>query len=171
MSDETYIQDIERGKLGDARGVTDALAAVKQRHTRVYRWKKLLLATGTVLADAMAADATAESFGGRIPFAGIVTKIVLTASVAVTGDAANHATVTVSKRDAAGANLTTLGTLTTDSDAPGQGSLVAFLGELFTLTNANLEVVAGGTFTWSVAKGGAGVVLPIFEIEVHVLEQ
>ncbi len=169
MSDTTYAQNSEQGAFQDAKDITDPVALARKRGSRILSFKKIILATGVELADAMAADATAEAPGFRFPFNGIVTNIKLTLHVALTGDAANNFTMTVSKRDAAGANLTTLGTIT--SDIPGAGSFVAFVGEDFTLTNANLEVVAGGFCTWSIAKGGAGVVVPTFTCDVTVLDQ
>ncbi len=172
MSDTTTTIDMETGRLQSASSViTDPVAESRKQRSRILSFRKLIIATGTELADAMAADATAECRGFRFPFAGIVTGITLTLHAALTGDAANHFTMTVSKRDAAGANLTTLGTITSDSDAPGNGSFVAFVGEALTLTNANLQVVAGGFCTWSIAKGGAGVVVPTFTCDVTVLDQ
>jgi hypothetical protein len=175
VSDETYKQDIEAGRFGDARGVSNAFNLVKAANTLVYKFRKVVLSTGVLLADAMASTTTAESFGFQIPILdgysagtefGIVRRITLTPDSAITGDAANAATVTVSKRDSAGGSLTTLGTITTLNS--GAGSFTAFVGEDFTLTSANLILVAGGTVTWSIAKNGTGVVMPNFEIAVHV---
>lgn len=169
MSDSTYAQGIEQGDYQDAKDIADPVALMKKRNSRILTFRKLVIATGVELADAMASTATAETRGFRFPYAGIVTNIKLTPHAAITGHATDAFTMTVSKRDAAGANLTTLGTIT--SLTSGAGSFVAFVGENFTLTNANLEVVAGGYCTWSIAKNGSGVVVPTFDCDVTILDQ
>jgi hypothetical protein len=171
VSDQTYKQDIEIGGLQSARGVSNPFTAVSQLHTRVLNIRKLVIATGVELADALAATTTAETRGRRIPYVGLVTKITLTAHVAVTGDAANGFTLTCSKRDAAGGSLTTLGTISSVNATPALGNFVAFVPKSLTLTNANLQVVADGAITWSIAKGGTGVVVPTFDLDVFILDQ
>lgn len=135
----------------------NAIAEVAKQRTRVYRFTK-------TTADAMASTATAEAATPwiRNHTVGLVRAIRVHPTAALTGDPTNNATITVSKRDAAGANLTTLGTLTTTA------SWVAGTSVSFTLTAANLAVVAGGGFTMSIAKGGTGVVVPISEIVIEV---
>lgn len=171
MSDTTEQIKARQGELQDNVNVTAPATEAQKQRTRILNFKKLIKATGVELVDAMAADVTAETRGARIPFDGIVTKIVLTTHVAVAGDAANGFTMTVSKRDAAGINLTTLGTISSVNAVPASGNFVAFLGRLFTLTNANLQVVSGGTVTWSIAKNGTGVIVPTFDCDVFVLDQ
>jgi hypothetical protein len=171
VSDQTYKQDIETGGLSSARGVTDPLGAVKQIHSRVLNAKKLVIATGVELADAAVGTATAETRGATIPFAGVVTGVKLTLHGAVAGNAADGFTMTISKRDAAGINLTTIATISSVNAVPASGNFVAFLGKAATLVNAALQVAAGGMITWSIAKNGAGVVVPTFDLDVTVLDQ
>jgi len=169
MSDTTYATDIAIGELQSAKDVTDPVAEVREQRSRILSFRKLIIATGTELVDAMAADITAECRGFRFPFAGVVTSIVLTLHTTTAGHATDAFTMTVSKRDAAGGTLTTLGTIT--SLVVATGGFTAFVGRALTLTNANLQVVAGGYCTWSIAKNGAGVVVPTFVCDVTVLDQ
>lgn len=169
--DDQYDINSRIGSLTDAKDVTDPVGQARKQRSRILNFKKLVIATGVELADAAAATATAETRGVRFPFDGIVTSILLTLHTLVAGDAANGFTMTVSKRDAAGANLTTLGTISSVNATPALGSFVAFVGKEFTKTNANLQVVAGGYGTWSIAKNGTGVIVPTFDCDITVLDQ
>jgi len=169
MSDTEYKQGIEQGDLGDAKDVTDPVRETRRMYTDVFRIRK-------TAADAMAADATGETFGFTFPLLtgftaatryGRVMRIDVTTDADVPVDAADGAVITVSKRDAAGANKTTLGTYSTLAAA--QGGLAEFVRKTFALTNANLEVLMGGSVTFEIAKAGAGQIVPISEIQVHVL--
>jgi hypothetical protein len=156
--------------LGDRKGDlknllgSGAEAEAEKQFTDVFRIRK-------AAADSMATDTTAETLGFTFPYAGRVTKIGIVTDADATGHASNHATVTVSKRDAAGANKAALGTYTTDSDVAGQGTLAEFVEKDFDLTDANVAVVENGACTFEIAKGGSGVVVPISEIAVYVLRQ
>lgn len=151
-------KDLDVGKYATPLGSnTAAKAEVAKRRTRIIKFKK-------VAADAMASTTTAET---ATPWEGIYTAGQVTAiyahpTAALTGHATDNAVITVSKRDAAGANKTTLGTLTTTA------SWVAGTRVAFTLTAANLAVVEGGSITMEIAKGGSGVAVPISTIEVAV---
>ena len=120
-------------------------------------------------ADAMASTTTSETGGPTFLRAGIVKRIEIDTEADATGHADNHGTITVSKRDAAAANKTTLGTYTTDSDVSGQGTLTKWITKAFDLTEANVVVVRGGKATWEIAKGGTGVVIPVSRIRIYVL--
>ncbi len=171
MSDTTYATNIATGRLQSAKDVTDPVAEARKQRSRILNFKKLVIATGIELADATAATTTAETRGFRFPYAGIVTGIKLTCHDAVAGSATVGFTMTVSKRDAAGANLTTLGTITSVNATAALGNFVAFVAKSFTLTNANLAVVEGGYCTWSIAKTSTGVIVPTFDCDVTVLDQ
>lgn len=168
-ADTEYKRNIEQGDLGDAKDVTDPVAATRRQYTDVFRFRK-------IAADAMAADATAETYAFSLPLPagytaatryGHVLKIDIATDADVANDAADGVLITVRKRDAAGANPLTLGTYSTLDAA--QGALAEFVRKAFALTNANLEVLMGGSITVEIAKDGAGKVLPICEIMVHVL--
>lgn len=77
----------------------------------------------------------------------------------ITNDNTNNATITVSYRlSSTGGTLTTLGTLTTSITALG-ATIAQWQAVAFTLTAANLLIAGGATLTFSIAKGGSGVVV------------
>ncbi len=163
MSNQTLLQDSLMGLFATPLGNEGAKTEVESICTEVFRWKK-------AAADAMASDATTETLGFSVPWAGYVTKITIVTDADVTGHASNHATVTVNKRDAAGANSVAIGTYTTDSDVAAQGSLAEFVDKTFALSAVAgaRDVVEGGCINVAIAKGGSGVVIPIAEIAVHI---
>lgn len=119
-------------------------------------------------ADAMAADTTAErTCAFKVPswcLDGIrVTKLTVLPQAACTGHDDNHATITFAANGGSGAR-TTVATISTDTNGGG-ASWVAFAAIDATLsaTPANLVVAVGGLFTVAIAKGGSGVVVPIFD--------
>ncbi len=80
-----------------------------------------------------------------------------TAPIAVATDPANNATVTITKRDAAGINPLVAATQVTT--AAGFGALVAFLPAPIPVTVANVIVPINGSLTVLVSKAGTGVAL------------
>lgn len=122
--------------------------------------------------DAMASTTTAETalhislpaspavLGTSTPRAFQVNQILYTpVTGSITNDNTNNATITVSYRlPSTGGTLTTLGTLTTSITALG-ASIAQWQAAVFTLTTANLLIAAGATFSFSIAKGGSGVVV------------
>ncbi len=161
-TDTEVVKGLAVGEISSALGSNaNAAAEIAKQRTRVFVIKK-------AAADSMASDATTETLGFSVPYAGRVKAIYVTTDADVTGHASNHATITINKRDAAGANSATLGTYTTDSDVAGQGSLAEFVRKAFDLTEANVAVVAGGCVNLAIAKGGSGVVVPIAEIQVWI---
>jgi hypothetical protein len=91
-----------------------------------------------------------------------VKKIRFTAPIAVTANGSNFATITVSKRTAAGAAVT-LGTFSTSAT-----SMVAFVPADLTLTAANLKLAAGDVITVAISKTGTGVALTAATSNVNV---
>lgn len=135
-----------------AMGLSDAIAEVGKSESTYFFWDK-------AADDGMASTTTSETFTGVYSkYAAILKSITYSPTTGgVTADAANYATVTASKRDSAGANKTTLGTLTTT--IASSGNLTQGAGKAFVLTNANVALSAGSTFTWEIAKTGTGVVM------------
>lgn len=158
MSDTSNVIDLLVDKFSAAAGSnSDARAALNALFARRYEMVK-------TAADSMASDTTAVTANPwrRITKAGTVKSIYIHSTAALTGHASNNATITVSKYDAAGANKTTLGTITTTA------SWVAGTSVALTLTDANLAVVEGGSLAFEIAKGSSGVAVPICTIEVLV---
>lgn len=161
-TDTEIVKGLAVGEISSALASNSlATAEIAKQRTRVFKINK-------GAADSMASDTTGETLGFSVPYAGRVTAIYLTTDANVTGHADNHATITVNKRDAAGANSATLGTYTTDTDVTGQGTVAEFVRKAFDLTEANVAVVAGGCVNFAIAKGGTGVIIPIAEIQVWI---
>lgn len=163
MSDTDKAKDLLEGYLASALG-TNALAAAEVQKQRV----RVLKMTKTA-ADAMAGDATAETYGCDVSYNGRVLFLYWKGDADVAAHADNHATITVNKRDAAGANSATVGTLTSDLDTTT--TWAEFVRKAFTLTDANTTVVAGGTLNYAIAKGGSGVVVPKGDILAFVVDE
>jgi hypothetical protein len=157
MSAADYTQEKLQGDLLDS---PDAVKASKA----------LLTVTLTIAVGAAGTAGTplAESEPTPIPFDGEVLDAYFTALTAVTQDAANTATFTLNKRDAAGANKTVVAAKQTLTG--GGGSTVALAGYQLTLVNGATYVVKGGVFSVEVTKQGTGVATPAGNITV-VLRQ
>jgi hypothetical protein len=95
-----------------------------------------------------------------------VTSCKLVVPVAVTGHAANYATVTVAHRTSAGASATTIASYVTDT--PTTDDLVAFAPEELTITAANAVVPAGGVVTVACAKASSGVAMAAATSQAYV---
>lgn len=80
---------------------------------------------------------------------------------AMAADNTDYVTTTIKKVDGAGGAGVSVATY--DSRAANNGALAAFVPLAMTLTAtlANREVAAGSTFTFEIAKAGAGKIVPI----------
>lgn len=161
-TDRQYIKLAGVGEVASL-PLTDAIGAVGAANSDFFIYSK-------AAADGMASTTTAETdFNVYFPRIVICKAIRLTAQGGtITADPTNNAVITVSKRDSAGANLTTLGTLTTNSAGLGGATLAQRATAAFTLTAANVRIAAGSTITFSIAKGGTGVVVPISMLSLEV---
>jgi hypothetical protein len=115
-------------------------------------------------ADAMASTTTAETWvtDGLLDGACRLYKAFLVCTGAgITADAANNAAVTVSKRDSAGANKTTLLTFTTNIAFGNVTQNVPKSLAAAVSASTAVDVTALSTLTWEVAKNGTGVVVPV----------
>jgi hypothetical protein len=135
----------------------NAKAEVAKQRKRFYTFYK-------TAADAMASTASAVTtfVWPTIIAAGNVTKIIINSTAALTGHATDNAVITVNKLDAAGANTTAVGAITTTA------SWVAGTDVVVPLTAAAIAVVEGGSFNMAITKGGSGVVVPICSVTVVV---
>lgn len=118
---------------------------------------------GATFTDGGTAATAADEFvvyrnatGGNVR---VVSAYVAT-PVAVTADASHYKTITLQKRDSAGANNATVAAATTQTaGAGGTGDLTAFAPVALTLTAANVVVAAGGVLTIKAIKTGNGVAI------------
>jgi hypothetical protein len=164
-TDRASLKMQQAGALGSfasgGTAVSDAVGTVGQAHSDIFVFDK-------AAADAMASTTTAETYTGiNLPYAGKVKAITFVpTSGGLTADASNYATVTVSRRDSAAANKTTLGTITTT--VASSGNLTQGVGEDAVLTSANVDFAADSTVTFEIAKTGTGVVVPAGRFTVLV---
>lgn len=129
-----------------------------------------------LIANATAGTGVTESVLEHVRRDGIVRSITLIAPIAVAVDGTNNATITVSKRTAAGA-AATIATIPTTAAGIGAGGFVAFVPFEVTaaqFTAANTQLAAGDVLTVAIAKGGSGVALTaatsFFTVSVDVEE-
>jgi hypothetical protein len=112
-------------------------------------------------ADAMASTTTSETYTGLIavPKVRIVAAYMTVLATGITVDATNNATITINKRDSAAANKTAVATLVTNV---ATGNLVIGAPKAMTVstTSGAFVVDALSGFTYEIAKGGTGVVVP-----------
>lgn len=119
----------------------------------------------TKAADGSAAATTAETVIGYVQRACKLLAVRYVPAAALTADATNNATITVSKRVAGGGSKTTIATIVTDVAG---GSWVQWSAKAFSLTGtaADLQIAAGSGLTFEIAKGGTGVVVPAGVLEL-----
>lgn len=120
-------------------------------------------ATYTKLVDGNAAATLAETIVFSAPAGAIVLGVRFNPSAALTADNTDYATLTVARRDAAGANAADIAEITTE--ITGTGDWVAFVAEDFAPLD-NTSIVAGGSVTFEIAKAGSGVVVPAGILQV-----
>lgn len=114
-------------------------------------------------ADGAANTTTAENSLGAVFESGTLVDAYVIPDAALTADDTNNAVITISKRDSAGANKTTIATITTNV---ASGNWVQFARKALTLSN--VTIAAGSSFTYEIAKGGTGVQLPALRIALVI---
>lgn len=113
--------------------------------------------------DGAANTTTAENvLGGAVFESGTLVDAYIFPDAALTANDTDYATITISKRDSAGANKTTVATLVT---TVAGGSWVQFARKAFTLSGGGATTIAAGAgFTFEIAKAGSGVQIPACRI-------
>jgi hypothetical protein len=149
-TDREILKQQEAGSLCTTAAV-DPINEVAKAHS-------LWLGFAKAADDAMASTATAETYTGvLVPVKSRIKAINYIATTGgVTADATNNAVITVSYRDSTGGNAVVLGTFT--SNVAG-GNVTQGAPKAFTLTAANVIVAANGSLTYTITKGGSGVVV------------
>ena len=151
--------------------VADALNTISTAHSDLFQVYK-------AAADGAAATATAETFTGLfLPQTQGVSVVAGQRAYKVNGiyfnptssgytaDNTNNATITVQSRDVNGLNPVLVGTLLTNiaSGNAAQGQTMKF-----TLNSVGINLPFGATLTYTIAKGGAGVVVPAGAITLDI---
>lgn len=161
-TDREYLKQAQSGHITSI-GAVDPIAVVSQAHSEDLSFDK-------TSADATAATTTSETFTGvYVPRAAKLTAIVFVpTSGNLTANATNFATVTVSKRNASGASKTSVATLTTTVASSGDLTQGAGKACVLSSTAGALDLPAGSTFTFEIAKAASGVVVPAGRFTVVV---
>lgn len=151
-TDREILKAQQAGVLGTA-GASDPIGEVGKMH----RFSLLITKAS---ADAMASTTTSETYTGLyLPVkARLVACYLSVTATGITANATNYATITVSKRDSAGANKTTVVSFATDTVTTDD--VTTGVGKSLTPTAANVICDAGSTFTYEIAKAASGVVVP-----------
>lgn len=84
-----------------------------------------------------------------------VISVYFVPDAALTANASNNATLTLARRNADGTNQQTIASITTSTT-----NWVQFVPVQLTLTAANASLLVGQTLTFTITKGGTGVVVP-----------
>lgn len=150
-TDRELLKAQEAGVAGTV-GATDPIGEVAKIHSYTVSFSK-------ASDDAMASTTTSETYTGiYIPYKCRLKSVTYSATTGgITADNTNYATVTVSKRDSAAANLTTIATLTTTITS--SGNITQGAGKACVVTGSAVIITAGSTITFSIAKAGSGVVV------------
>lgn len=108
-------------------------------------------------ADGAANTATAETSIFRVPGLCQLAAAYFCPDAALTADAANNATITVSKYTSAGGAKTAVASLVTDVAG---GDWTAWAPKALTVAAGGASIAAGSNVTYEITKGGTGVVVP-----------
>lgn len=153
-TDTEIVKNRQAGQMS-----TYGLSSATAHETEAAKLNTFYLFFDKASADAMANTTTSETYTNVcIPVKARIKSIKF--NVGATGiatDAANTATITVSKRDAAAANKLAVATYT--SNVAGGAVAVGVAKELV-LTAANVIVDAGSSLTFEISKASSGVVVP-----------
>ena len=147
-----YAFDILKGNFGDAADAKAAAEAV-MAETLVI----------PVAAAGTAGTPLAEGEWVGIPCNAEILSAHFSAGTGVAADAANTATIVLSKFDAAGANKTTVASRQTIT----ANAIVAKTGWALTLAAGAQYVVAGGSLAVEVTKQSSGVATPAGKLTIR----
>jgi hypothetical protein len=118
-------------------------------------------------ADVLPISTTSERVVFTAPENATITNVTIEPAAAVTASDANHATITIVRRDADGSNQATVVAETTQTvGAGGTGSWTAF-STVFLGSLGNTSLTAGQKLTVAIAKTGLGVALPVLSVQIE----
>lgn len=122
-------------------------------------------------ADAMASTATTDTLVWMNPFNVPVymqSAVGVATGAGITADANNNATITFRSIDLVGG--ASAAALTIVTDVAGGNWTQNQAKNITTQTVANLAVPVGGGITFSIAKGGTGVVVPVSKFVIKLFK-
>ncbi len=151
-TDREIMKQQEAGALGTA-GAASAINEVAKAHSM---WLSFAKASD----DAMASTTTAETYTGVfVPVKSRLRGVTYIATTGgITANATTFATITISKRNSAGASKTTIAVFATDTvttDDVAQGVPKAF----YAADLSNVIIDAGSNITFEIAKASTGVIV------------
>ncbi len=120
-------------------------------------------------ADGAAATATTDTLVWMNPFAFpvyVVSAEAVATGAGIAADATNNATITFRTRDGIGG--ASAAALTIVTDVAGGAWTQNQRKAITALTRANAAIPVGGQLTFSIAKGGTGVVVPVSKFVIKL---
>jgi hypothetical protein len=118
-------------------------------------------------ADTLPILATAERVVFVAPENVTIAGVTIEPAATLAASDTNHATITVSRRDAAGANGVTVASATTQTaGSGGTGSWTVF-GTVSLGTLSNTSLAEGEKLTIEITKTGLGVVVPVMMLQIE----
>lgn len=145
-------------------GASDPIGEVGKLHTRYAFFDK-------ASDDAMASTTTSETYTGvYVPVKSKLKSVKYVATTGgITANATNYATITVSKRDSAAGNKTTVATFA--SDTVSTDDVTQGVAKDMTLSSANVVIDAGSVITFEIAKAASGVIVRAgrFHLELEAI--
>jgi hypothetical protein len=155
-----FLNTNERARNSNRLDGLDSTAFALADQTMAAQWFK-------ETADVLPISTTSERVVFTAPENATITSVTIEPAAAVTASDANHATITIVRRDADGSNQATVVAETTQTvGAGGTGSWTAFstvsLGSL-----GNTSLTAGQKLTVAIAKTGLGVALPVLSVQIE----
>jgi len=152
-TDRQLLKQAEAGVLTPM-GVVDALGTAGFANTEIFVYSK-------AAADGAATTTAETDLNVPAPRVCILRAVRLTPQgSSVVADPTNNAVITITKRDATGLNPLTVATLTTNVAGIG-ATLAQRATAAFVLVGAQTRITAGSSLTFTIAKNGTGVVIPI----------
>lgn len=160
----TALVGADRDKSADTRAVANAIGKSVIRSTRQLATK----AAADGADDTATAETAAASLYFRTPFRVLGARFVPDAAAAA--DDTNNATININRRDGIGGAAAVAASLTTNV---ATGGLVQYQPKAFTVSAVAgaAQGPANGILTFSITKGGTGVVVPAGTLFVDIEEE
>jgi hypothetical protein len=96
-----------------------------------------------------------------------ITGVTIEPGATLTASDTNYATITASRRDAAGANRVTVASMTTRTAGSGGTGSWALFGTVALGTLSNTSIAEGEKFTIEITKTGLGVAVPVMMLQIE----
>jgi hypothetical protein len=118
-------------------------------------------------ADTLPISATSERVVFVAPENVTITGVTIEPAATLTASDTNYATITASRRDAAGANRVTVASRTTQTAGSGGTGSWTLFGTVSLGTLSNTSIAEGEKLTIEITKTGLGVVVPVMMLQIE----